>query len=453
MEKKKALTISFFAILSVVFVEGVGGLVTGSLAILSDVAHALFDAATSLILLLTTSWSLKPPDEEHMYGHEKIESMGGFAAGMALLILAGFIATRSIWTIAMREILVHPELIGFVGILYTLCIDFIRIGTLRKSKESVTAEAGLYHAFADFASTIIALLGFGLATIGFYYGDPAASIILSLSLMYLSIRLVRKSAMELSDAISADIVRRVKRQILETPNVSQCKGLKVRKAGHKTFVEATVIVPEHIELKDAHIIASEIESNIAKSIGNSEVTIHIEPEEKETSTQKQIEDIVMAIMGVKRAHNVSYADKKGKLYITLHAQMDPKFPLKKAHEITEKIENELKSKIQNVKNVTVHIEPYSKATVEGALAEEAEIHKIVTQAVKECPDVLRINRIVTYLDKGKRYINVDCSFDSNTSIGAIHEVVSETEKRIRKKLENTVVTIHSEPEIRHLKSG
>ena len=63
MEKKKALTISFFAILSVVFVEGVGGLVTGSLAILSDVAHALFDAATSLILLLTTSWSLKPPDE------------------------------------------------------------------------------------------------------------------------------------------------------------------------------------------------------------------------------------------------------------------------------------------------------------------------------------------------------------------------------------------------------
>jgi len=75
--KVRALQLSFIAIASVVVAESIIGLITNSLAILSDAAHALLDTVTTLILLVTTQLSLKPPDEEHLYGHGKIEPIGG----------------------------------------------------------------------------------------------------------------------------------------------------------------------------------------------------------------------------------------------------------------------------------------------------------------------------------------------------------------------------------------
>ena len=76
IERVNLLKYSTAAILSVFFVETVLGLIAGSLAILSDGLHALFDAISSLVLFISARASLKPPDEEHMYGHEKFEALG-----------------------------------------------------------------------------------------------------------------------------------------------------------------------------------------------------------------------------------------------------------------------------------------------------------------------------------------------------------------------------------------
>ena len=91
LTKVRALQLSFVAIASVVVFEGAVGLVTNSLAILGDAAHALLDTVTTLILLVTTQLSLKPPDEEHLYGHGKIEPIGGLIGGVALIGLAAYL--------------------------------------------------------------------------------------------------------------------------------------------------------------------------------------------------------------------------------------------------------------------------------------------------------------------------------------------------------------------------
>ena len=80
----KAFKRSTFAIATVVFVEVILGITVGSLAIVSDGVHALLDMTTMIVLYMVTKASLKPPDEEHMYGHEKFESIGGLVGGIAL---------------------------------------------------------------------------------------------------------------------------------------------------------------------------------------------------------------------------------------------------------------------------------------------------------------------------------------------------------------------------------
>jgi len=455
LSKVQVLLLSLLAISSAFIIESVIGVLVNSLAILSDAAHALFDLAATFILLLTTRLSLKPPDKEHTYGHEKIESIGGLVGGIALLALSGVLVGETILRIVSGGARVYPETIGFMAIFYTLCVDFFRIGILSRATEggSVTVKANLYHAFSDFASTIIALIGFGLS-VGFYgfstislYSDSFASVFLGILLLYLSSSLIRNSAMDLSDAISPKLVRDIRKEILRTKEVIECKELKARKVGDKVFVEATVIVPDYIGLKEAHSISSKIESDIIKSCGNCAVTIHVEPATT-IPMKKQIESLSTNIEGVKEVHNISSVYANGKLYVTLHAQVEPLLSLEKAHSIAEIIEKNVKHHIRNTENVTVHIEPYSPTpkTFRGSLIDDAEMRKIIKQATEGYATIVKVNRIMTYESEDKRYINIDCLFARTASVDLVHNVVSDIEKEIRKKFEDTIVTIHSEPE-------
>ena len=215
--KLTVLKRSTIAISSVIFVEVILGLAVGSLAIVSDGLHATLDALTTLVLFIATRASLKPPDEEHMYGHEKFESIGGLIGGVGLIAIAVLIMYEAVSKI-MQNKTINLEFgyIGFIAIGYTFCIDFFRVGTLMKGRgsESSTMKAGFYHAIADLSSTVIAFIGFGLAAIArFNLGDALASMVLSAFLSYLSIKLAWSSGMELSDATSRELVEKVRKEI------------------------------------------------------------------------------------------------------------------------------------------------------------------------------------------------------------------------------------------------
>ncbi len=446
--KLKTLEISTIAITSVVLVEVILGLAVGSLAILSDGVHASLDALTTFVLLITTRASLKPPDEEHMYGHEKFESVGGLIGGIALIGIGLLITYGAVLRLMQNAPLnLGLESFGFIAIGYTFCIDFLRVGTFRKAikSESFTMKAGFYHAIADLSSTIIALLGFGLATIGFISGDALASIVLSILLTYLSVKLVWSSGMDLSDAVSKDVAEKIKKEILSTKGVCKCENLRIRRAGNKTFVEATIQVPDYMNLEEAHASASRIETNIKSSLGNADVTIHIEPLEAEGRTEKLVEKLATEVEGVKEAHEINVTCTDGKLYITLHAQVDPAMSIEKSHEIADKIEQKVSKSLRDVKNITVHIEPFDTKLRKGSAIDESEIKEIVHQAMKKYKQTFEIKKIMTYMAEKRRYINIDCSFSGKPSIKDAHELASYIEEKLKEKFAETIVTVHTEP--------
>jgi cation diffusion facilitator family transporter len=448
--KVRVLQLSFIAIASVVVFEGIVGLVTNSLAILGDAAHALFDSITTLILLVTTRIALKPPDEEHLYGHGKIEPIGGLIGGIALIGLAAFLFYEAMARIffGAQDVIHNP--LGFVAVGYTLAVDFFRIGTLwGKSGNSQTVKASFYHAFSDFASTVIALIGFGLI---FIPGsddriDAAASIVLAFLLIYLTIGLIRSSGLELSDAIPKQVVADIRKGIQDTEGVSTCKDLKVRKVGDKTYVETTVCVSDSMDLAEAHGVASRIESNIIQSHGESVVTVHIEPIGEGKSIKKEIESTVMKAEGVREVHSVSNVFSKGKLYITLHVLVEPQLSVEEAHNIAENVEKKLRAEIPDVENVTVHAEPDVPKLSQRFAAEEEQVRQFVKQIMRRYPDIRRLNRIVTYAGENRMFINIDCSVDKSLPVEVVHDTVSHVEAEIRRKFKDSVVTIHMEPSL------
>ncbi|MCJ7561296.1 cation-efflux pump [Candidatus Bathyarchaeota archaeon] len=448
--KLNALKLSAIAIASVVVVEVSLGLIVNSLAILSDGLHALLDAITTLALFLATKAALKPPDEEHTYGHEKFETIGGLIGGIALIGIALLVIYEAISKLA-QGVGVNEELklVGFSAIGFTFCIDILRIVIFRKAagSESTTVKVGFYHAIADLSSTVIAFLGFGLATLAqIKWGDSLASMILGILLGYLSIKLIRSNIMELSDTASKEMVQRIRKEILshEGEGALKCENLKVRKVGSKTFIETTVQVPNRMNLEEAHALASKIEANLTEAFGNVDATIHIEPSEKETKMEQLVEKLA-TVEGVRAVHEIATVYSSGKLYITLHAYVDPKLSVEEAHEIAEKIENRMRAGIKQLENVTVHVEPYG-AEVRAAEIDENELRKIIQKVAKDVERNVYIKRIVTYAAEGKRYINMDCCFTKQVSITEAHEIASRIEEEIKERFEDAVVTVHMEPD-------
>ncbi len=96
VQRTKILKISLLAIFSAFLVELIFGLVSNSLGLITDSIHALLDSVVTLILLLAARLAIKPPDEEHTYGHGKIESLGGLIGGIAIFLIAIFFIYESI---------------------------------------------------------------------------------------------------------------------------------------------------------------------------------------------------------------------------------------------------------------------------------------------------------------------------------------------------------------------
>jgi cation diffusion facilitator family transporter len=445
--KLKAVKISAVAIFSVVIVEVLIGLIVNSLAILSDGLHALLDALSMVMLFFAVRASIKPPDEEHTYGHEKFETIGGLIGGIVLIAVAILIFYEAaIRLVGNTQITAGVEFAGFIAIGYALFISSLRVTVFRKVQhlESSSMKAGLYDAIADLSSTLIALLGFGLATIGIFNADAFASIFLGCMLSYLSIKLVKSSVMELSDTASRELVQKTRKAISSCEGVVKTENLKVRKVSSKIFVEASVQVPKVMSLEEAHSLASKIETCLKEQMGTVEATIHIEPFDKGTKLDELVEKFA-TVDGVKEVHEISTIYVDGKLYITLHAYVNPELSVEDAHKIAENIEHRMYAGIKSLEHVTVHVEP-SGVAIPTVEINDAQLQKVIKKVTKGIAKNMRIKRVVTYVSENKRYINIDCCFTKHVQIKEAHRLASQVEKETKEHFANTVVTVHIEPE-------
>ncbi|MCW4025477.1 MAG: cation-efflux pump [Candidatus Bathyarchaeota archaeon] len=444
--KLRALKISAIAIFSVVVVEVVIGLLVNSLAVLSDGLHALLDVVSSVMLFFAARAALKPPDEEHTYGHEKFEAIGGLIAGIILIGVALLIFYEAgVRLMSNAQVNEGVEFAGFIAIGYTLCIDVVRITVFSKTRhiEGASVKAGFYDAISDFSSTLIALAGFGLATIGFSNMDSIASIFLGFMLTYLSVKLVKSSINELSDTASRDLVSKIKKCIHAYPDVDKIGNLKVRKVSSKIFVDATIQVPSAMSLEDAHTLASDLEIKLKTECGNVDATIHIEPSEKEVKLEQLVQKLA-SVEGVHHVHEISTVYVEGKLYITLHVYVNPALSVEEAHKIAEKIEQKIHAGIKHLENVTVHVEP--SGVMQGVEADEEQVEQVVYEVARIIAQTLHVKRVVTYSAEGKRYINIDCCFTKQVKITEAHKMASQLEKETKEHFSNSVVTVHIEPE-------
>jgi len=446
-QRTKVLQISLVAIFSAFLVELIFGLYSNSLGLITDSIHALLDSVVTLILLLAARFAIKPPDEEHTYGHGKIESLGGLIGGIAIFLIAIFFIYESIHRLQSPPPSIFPGIFAIIGGLYTIGIDIFRIILLKRSIAKMggtTLKADFYHAVMDLGSTVVAIAGIVLVTYGFYSGDFIAALILGGVLMALSIKLIYKTAQELTDIISPELVKKVRTITTETEDVIDAGAILMRRSGDTIFADVTISIRGDTSFDKAHEISNRVEKNIKNEVSNSAITIHFEPTWKNVPLDAKIYEIAKNIDGVKEVHNVITHKSMGKTYSNLHVMVDREINLYLAHKISESVEKKIQETIHEIEHVTIHLEPFL-AVPENFNVEDKVTEEKIKDILKKYSEIKKIGRIISLNFKNILKIDIDCSFDKDLSIEKVHELTSEIEHVIRAEIKNAVITIHPEP--------
>ena len=448
VQRTKVLQISFLAIFSAFLVELIFGLVSNSLALITDSIHALLDSVVTIVLLLAARWAIKPPDAEHTYGHGKIESLGGLIGGIAIFLIACFFIYESLNRLQSPPPSILPGLFAIIGGLYTIGIDIFRIVLLRKSIKKIggaTLKADFYHAFMDLGSTVVAIVGIIVISYGFYYGDFIAALILGGLLAVLSVKLIYRTALDLTDIISPELVKNVREISTSTEGVIDANPILMRRSGDTFFVDITISLRGDTSFDKAHEISNSVERNIKNKMSNAAITIHFEPNWKDVPLDAKILDIAKSIDGVKEVHNVSTHKSKGKTYSDLHVMVNKDINLLSAHNISEIVEQKIQENIPEIEHATIHLEPFV-IVPENFNLEDKIVEEEIRTVLEKYPEIKKIGRIVSLNFENILKIDIDCSFDKELSIEKVHDLTSKMEHIIRTQVKNAVITIHPEPD-------
>ena len=447
VQRTKVLKISLLAIFSAFLVELIFGLISNSLALITDSIHALLDSVVTIVLLLATRMAIKPPDAEHTYGHGKIESLGGLIGGIAILLIACFFIYESINRLQSPPPSILPGLFAIIAGLYTIGVDIFRIILLRRSIKKIggaTLKADFYHAFMDLGSTLVAIIGITFVSYGFYQGDFVAALVLGGLLSILSIKLIYRTALDLTDIISPELVKNVREITTSTEGVIETNQILMRRSGDTIFADITISLRGDTSFEKAHKISNNVERNIKNRISNAAITIHFEPNWEKVPLDAKILEVASNVDGVKGIHNVSTHKSKGKIYSDLHVMVNREINLLSAHKISEIIEQKIQENIPEIEHATIHLEPFVTLPENFNLEDKITEEKIKT-ILEKYPEIKKIGRIVSLNFENILKIDIDCSFDRELSIEKVHDLTSGIEHVIRTEIKNAVITIHPEP--------
>jgi len=265
------------------------GLLTGSVAVIAEAMHSGVDLLAAGIALFAVHTAGKPADEEHPFGHGKIENISGTIEALLIFLAAAWIISE-----AIRKLIAPVEITGAGwGVLVMLVSAVVnilvshRLFTVGRETDSVALQADAWHLRTDVYTSAGVMAGLAVVWLGkrllpqFDLGwvDPLAAIAVALLILRAAWQLTRQAGRDLLDASLPeeeaawirDYVARLR------PTVRGFHRLRTRKSGATRFIQFHLIVESTMSVQDSHRIAEAITRDIEARYPHSSVLVHIEP--------------------------------------------------------------------------------------------------------------------------------------------------------------------------------
>jgi cation diffusion facilitator family transporter len=462
--KRTAAAFSVLAAACITLLKLATGILTGSLGMLSESAHSGIDLIASAITLFSVRAADRPADDDHNYGHGKIESLAAF-------VETGLMLASSIWIVyeAIHRILFHNGLglalsiWPFLVLLLSVFVDYTRSRSLRRIAAETHSEAlaaDAVHFGTDIWASLAVLLGLTATYFGerlhlakLELADPIAGLVVAAIILTVSWRLARHTLDTLLDATPAQdgqtaaaTRRKLIHDIAEIDGVLDVARLRTRRSGSGYFADLTLALPRNLTFQRSEQITMAATEAVQRVLPAADVVVHSVP----TATlAESVHDRVRAVAARANlsVHEVSIQQYDNALHLELHLEVDEKLPLRTAHEIVTRLEANIRSEVPGIASILTHIES-EPATIErpASLERDRLLEQTLRNVARSFPEILDIHDIQVTRHHERLQVNCHCTLPDMLPMAEVHTVITALENAF--KLEAPEVSrllIHPEP--------
>lgn len=264
----------------------VGGYVATSQALIADGVHSLSDLATDIIVLYAAKHSHREADEEHPYGHGRIETLATVVLGVALVLVSIGIGIDAIDRLFNVERLMQPTVLAlYIALVSVIAKEFIYHFSMRIARKyrSEMLKANAWHSRTDAISSIIVVIGVIGSMAGLNYLDAIAAVGVAMMIAKIGWDLTFQSLRELIDTgLDPERVELIRNTIMDVNGVQALHVLRTRRMGGEALVDVHIQVSPNLSVSEGHHISEQVRDQLVRGIDEvSDVMVHIDPEDDE----------------------------------------------------------------------------------------------------------------------------------------------------------------------------
>jgi cation diffusion facilitator family transporter len=261
----------------------IAAVLTGSVSLLSEALHSISDVISSFVSFVSVRAASAPPDDEHPYGHGKIDTLAGLSEAILLFVFAVYTVVISFLRFFEKPTLNKVDTGIWLALVCVVGAYFVRqyVEKIATRTNSFALSSNAQHLQSDIVTTIGVLIALIVTRLtGWLYADAAFALVFSLWLGYSAVKMIRNAFHEVIDhTIDPMELEAIKEIITSEPEMLSYHKLRTRHSGTWHYIDLHIVVPRHWTLIEAHTLADRIEKRIETRLAPAVCTIHVDPDE------------------------------------------------------------------------------------------------------------------------------------------------------------------------------
>jgi cation diffusion facilitator family transporter len=450
-EKKRVAAISMAASGGLSLAKFAAALLTGSLGMLSEAIHSLVDMAATMVTWFAINWSDQPADDDHHYGHAKIESVAALFESGLLIGTAIFIAYEAILRLMSGHSDVEVTWWAIAILIISIIVDFNRSRALHAaaaSTSSAALAADAIHFASDMWSSFAALLGLVGVWLGWTWTDAMAGLIVSVFIAHIGWALGNETLATLLDKAPEGASDELRQLAANTPGVLNVEKLRIRPVGSVLFISLVADVPRMTAITEIVAIKDSLNERIKAAYPNADVTVTVNPVELDSETAFDKVSLIAAQRGL-AIHHLTVQRLGTTLAVSFDLEVEGKTSLTKAHETATALEDAIRSSLGADVEVESHIEPQPLQLINGKPADEStaeSVEKSLRVLAKKEKALSDVHNVRVRFTDGGLFVHYHCRFGKTQTINTVHAIVDRIENALQAKFPNIKrVVAHAEP--------
>ncbi len=262
------------------------GLASRSQALIADGIHSISDLFGDFVVLLGLRWGRKSEDEDHQFGHARIETISSMIVGLLLILVGLGLIYNALNVVYSRESSIPSLFAIYAAIISIVLKEALYWYTLAVGKRlrSPALIGNAWHHRTDALSSVAVLVGVGATYLNpdWYLADVYAAMLVTIFILKVGVKLVWEAFKELSDtAPDKGIVARMLHEARDVEGVLQVHDLRARHSGPQIFAEVHIVVDPNLTVRAGHDIARAVKYRLLDHFEDiTRVIIHVDPEPK-----------------------------------------------------------------------------------------------------------------------------------------------------------------------------